>query len=86
MARLISVTSEHIAIATALPYTSPVALAVGGGAIANHCAVYVKGDRYELPEIAKQNEKAFDYYQKCKGDQGKHLEAIAPYEFELCQN
>lgn len=83
MARLISVTSEHIAIATALPYTSPVALAVGGGAIANHCAVYVKGDRYELPEIAKQNEKAFDYFKNRNKEQGKHLEAIKPYEFEL---
>lgn len=80
---LVSVTVEHIAIATAFPYTSPVALAIGEGAIANHCAVYVKGRRYELPEIAKQNEKAFDYFAKAKDCQGTHLEAIAPYEFEL---
>lgn len=79
----ISVTSEHIAIATALPYTSPVALAVGEGAIANHCAVYVKGDRYELPEIAKQNEKAFDYLKNCKTEQGKLLKPLEGYEFEL---
>lgn len=79
----VSVTSEHIAAATPFPYSSPVALAIGEGAIANHVAVYVNGDRYELPEIAKQNEKAFDYYRNFKGDQGKHLEAIAPYEFEL---
>jgi hypothetical protein len=82
----VSVTSEHIAIASTFPYTSPVALAIGEGAIANHVAVYVKGDRYELPAIARQNEIAFDYYRNCKGDQGKHLEAIAPYEFELCQD
>jgi hypothetical protein len=79
----VSVTSEHIAIASTFPYTSPVALAIGEGAIANHVAVYVKGDRYELPAIARQNEIAFDYYRNCKGDQGKYLEAIKSYEFEL---
>ena len=80
---LVSVTVEHIAIATAFPYTSPVALAIGDGAIANHCAVYVKGRRYELPEIAQQNEKAFDYYKNFKGDQGKHLTPLEAYSFEL---
>ena len=79
----ISVTNEHIAQASTFPYTSPIALAVGRGAIANHVAVYVNGDRYELPEIAKQNEKAFDYHQKCKGDQGKHLAPLEAYSFEL---
>ena len=79
----VSVTAKHIAAASTFPYTSPVALAIGGGAIANHCAVYVKGERFELPAIAKQNEIAFDYYRNFKGDQGTHLEAIAPYEFEL---
>lgn len=80
---LVSVTVEHIAIATPFPYSSPVALAIGEGAIANHCAVYVKGQRYELPEIAKKNEIAFDYFAKAKDSQGTHLKAIAPYEFEL---
>jgi hypothetical protein len=79
----VSVTSEHIAQASTFPYNSPVALAVGGGAIANHCAVYVNGDRYELPEVAKQNEKAFDYFKNFKGDQGKHLAPLEAYEFEL---
>lgn len=79
----VSVTSEHIAAAIPFPYSSPVALAIGEGAIANHCAVYVKGDRYELPEIAKQNEKAFDYYRNFKGDQGKHLAPLEAYSFEL---
>lgn len=79
----VNVTSEHIAIATTFPYTSPVALAVGEGAIANHCAVYVKGKRFELPEIAKQNEKAFDYFKNRKEDQGKHLKPLEAYEFEL---
>ncbi len=79
----VKVTAEHIAAATTLPYNSPVALAVGGGAIANHVAVYVNGDRYELPEIAKENEKAFDYYKNFKGDQGKYLAPLDAYEFEL---
>ena len=81
--RTINVTNEHIAQATTFPYSSPIALAVGEGAIANHVAVYVNGKRYELPEIARQNEQAFDYSRKFKGDQGKHLEPLEPYEFEL---
>lgn len=80
---LVSVTVEHIAIATAFPYTSPVALAIGDGAIANHVAVYVKGQRYELPEIAVKNEKAFDYFAKAKDCQGTHLAPLEAYSFEL---
>ena len=79
----VSVTNEHIANATTFPYSSPIALAVGECAIANHVTVYVNGQRYELPDIARQNEQAFDYYQNCKGDQGKYLNPLEPYEFEL---
>ena len=81
----ISVTAEHIANASSSIYASPVALAVGDGAIANHVAVYLKGDRYELPLIAIENEKAFDYYQKCQRnkEQGTYLNPLQPYEFEL---
>ena len=79
----VSVTNEHIANATTFPYSSPIALAVGGGAITNHIAADVNGKRYELPDIARQNEQAFDYYQNCKGDQGKHLNSLEAYNFEL---
>jgi hypothetical protein len=82
----VSVTAKHIAAASTFPYTSPVALAIGGGAIANHCAVYVNGERFELPAIAKQKEIEFDYFKNRDKEQGKHLEAIKPYEFELCAN
>ena len=44
----ISVTAEHIANALPFPYSSPVALAIGEGVIANHVAIYIKGDRYNL--------------------------------------
>jgi len=83
---LISVTKEDIEAATPLPCTSPLCQSLkrmGKDAIANHVAIYIDGDRYELPESVKQSEKAFDYYVKAKELQGKHLEAIAPYEFEL---
>jgi len=79
----VSVTAKHIAAASTFPYTSPVALAIGGGAIANHVAVYVNGDRFELPEIAKQNEKAFDYFKNKKKDQGTYFAPLEAYSFEL---
>lgn len=82
----ISVTVEHIANASTFPYSSPIALAIGDGAIANHVAVYIKGKRYELPKVAIAKEKAFDYYynQHRDKEQGTYLSPLEPYEFELC--
>lgn len=82
----ISVTQKHIDNASSFPYSSPVALAIGDGAIANHVAVYIKGKRYLLPEKAIAKEKEFDYYYNRHRDkeQGTHLSPIEPYEFELC--
>ena len=83
----ITVKPTHIAAAKPLPSYSPVALALQGmgylDATLTHRYAYFSGDVYALPDIAVNNEIKFDFLAKQGAIQGKNLEQIEEYCFEL---
>lgn len=83
----ITVKPAHIAAAKPLPSYSPVALALQESGYADatvtHRYAYFCGNAYVLPDVAVNNEIRFDFLAKQGVIQGKVLEQIRGYSFEL---
>jgi len=83
----IKVTTTHIAAARPYSHQSPIALALQelgyASATCNHRFAYINGKAYVLPEVAIVNEIRFDFIAKSGKLQGKVLEQITPFDFDL---
>ena len=83
----VSVTAAHIANAEPYPSKSPIALALRElgylNATVTHHLAYIDSKVYALPEAAIALERCFDFLAKGGALQGKIVEEIKPYTFEI---